>query len=641
MKLKKVRLLTGAAVIGLALAGMTNSVRADLTLFGFDSDYAPATDGGQWPDGSSSKELSWSTEDSEGTESSGSLSSAIHWTTVTGWKDAKVNLPFSWPGVNTPNYVNLQFDVKVVQASSTPAADGSYGLVQVINQGWKDWGLNGTNEYTWQNLGTVQIIATSNWQRVSVSLASAPPTISQIVLNFAGNGSSDPTNTVVYLVDNVVLTSPELAPPTLGLPKPGTSPGLTLIPGTGYQWQRVMVYPNPANLGSDFGWYGKGSPVSYSWTIREFPNAGEFGCNMFLVPNAHMQWGTGDTSTDWNSTNLLSFGITANATTPATNWNVGFGAKTNLGGGNPNLNLLNFNYSQSPTGTWTIRFTDNASFEIIAPNGFSTNGTLPADVAELVSGNSLGNTALTPYFGIMPRSTANVGLPSVFSRIQIQGSGLATNVDDNFSTGLDLTRWSRLADYQPGIFGVTSPILNYLDWNVPNDQGFHSLLASASPNGPYKDIGLDSSKWLLINGRRTAVIYKAAVEAALGSSDAAYFRLVKRAFVKLQILLPGETAAPGTASGKTGTPTAQQAGVPFDVAVRAVDADWFPVSSGDTVSLTSSDPAFTPPTPIALVGGSATFSVTLSTAGSQTLTATDDTDPTKAPNTSSSVTVTP
>ena len=46
------------------------------------------------------------------------------------------------------------------------------------------------------------------------------------------------------------------------------------------------------------------------------------------------------------------------------------------------------------------------------------------------------------------------------------------------------------------------------------------------------------------------------------------------AFVKLQVLLPGETAAPGTASGKTGTPTAQTAGTGYSVTVNAVDDNW-------------------------------------------------------------------
>src|SRR5207244_9639944 len=46
------------------------------------------------------------------------------------------------------------------------------------------------------------------------------------------------------------------------------------------------------------------------------------------------------------------------------------------------------------------------------------------------------------------------------------------------------------------------------------------------------------------------------------------------AFAKLQLLAPGETPAPGTASGKTGTPTAQIAFNAFNLTVNAVDANW-------------------------------------------------------------------
>src|SRR5207248_2965557 len=64
------------------------------------------------------------------------------------------------------------------------------------------------------------------------------------------------------------------------------------------------------------------------------------------------------------------------------------------------------------------------------------------------------------------------------------------------------------------------------------------------------------------------------------------------AVTKLQILLPGETAAPGTASGKTGTPTAQTAGTAIanSITVDAVDANWNVISSATTnVTITSSD----------------------------------------------------
>src|SRR5207247_1395025 len=95
-------------------------------------------------------------------------------------------------------------------------------------------------------------------------------------------------------------------------------------------------------------------------------------------------------------------------------------------------------------------------------------------------------------------------------------------------------------------------------------------------------------------------------------------------FAKLQLLVPGETAAPGTASsgpGKTGSPNAQPAGgAAFTVTVNAVDAAWNVVTSAptDTVGITSTDLGAMPGNQ-ALASGTQTFSVTLRTAGSQTL----------------------
>ena len=112
------------------------------------------------------------------------------------------------------------------------------------------------------------------------------------------------------------------------------------------------------------------------------------------------------------------------------------------------------------------------------------------------------------------------------------------------------------------------------------------------------------------------------------------------AFAKLQLLAPGETAAPGSSTGKTGSPTAQTAGTSFNVTVNAVDANWNLVSSaGDTVGLTSSDSNASLPSNAALVGGSKSFAVTFKTTGSQTLTATDLDDGSKPANSSPAITV--
>jgi hypothetical protein len=110
------------------------------------------------------------------------------------------------------------------------------------------------------------------------------------------------------------------------------------------------------------------------------------------------------------------------------------------------------------------------------------------------------------------------------------------------------------------------------------------------------------------------------------------------AYTKLQVLLPGESAAPGTGSGKLGTPTSQTVGVPFTVTVRACDDSWNTVTSiTNSTSLASSDASASLPGTFSLSSGIASVQVTLNAAGSFTVTATDETDPTIPDGVSSAV----
>ena len=54
------------------------------------------------------------------------------------------------------------------------------------------------------------------------------------------------------------------------------------------------------------------------------------------------------------------------------------------------------------------------------------------------------------------------------------------------------------------------------------------------------------------------------------------------AFSKMQLLVPGETSSPGSATGKTGTPSTQTAGAAFSVIVNAVDANWNIITAAPT-----------------------------------------------------------
>jgi len=109
---------------------------------------------------------------------------------------------------------------------------------------------------------------------------------------------------------------------------------------------------------------------------------------------------------------------------------------------------------------------------------------------------------------------------------------------------------------------------------------------------------------------------------------------------KLQVLLPGEIAKPGTADGKDGTPNAQMAGNPFSITVRAVDEYWNVVSGiGDRVALSSTDPFAGMPAETTLVSGVLIFPGRLYKSGLQTITAHDVDNASVADNTSGAVNV--
>ena len=111
-------------------------------------------------------------------------------------------------------------------------------------------------------------------------------------------------------------------------------------------------------------------------------------------------------------------------------------------------------------------------------------------------------------------------------------------------------------------------------------------------------------------------------------------------YTQLQVLLPGEAAAPGTAAGKTGAPTAQAVGIPFTVRVRACDDQWQTATDvTNAVGLTATDAEATLPPESALVGGEVELTVTLNAAGSFTISAEDASDGTIPVATSGIVTV--
>lgn len=444
------------------------------------------------------------------------------------------------------------------------------------------------------------------------------------------------TNTVIFWMDNIWFeadtnTAPP-PPPTIGFRKAGPAGVEITMDTDGNQWQRDAI-ASPAAPGNCF-WNGfEGNPVTYSFTIADFPDPvahPDFEAHMYIV-NTDTSGGTFNETyggCDWNAADIAIVTIQSGGG----GYNAQFQMKTNRANNNPindSTNIPARLHTDSILGTWSLSFTYNTNVTLSGPGGVSTNFTIGEDAVLY----NFSPAASFIQFGFHKNDGANNGhndqTRATFSRIQKTGGDF--QFDDSFD-GPDFTShyaWRKTS--ASAVQHVKPGTALWLNWTQPAD-GFNPQVA-----------GTITGTWVDANVTNRFVaagkINGAVASASLPGTTANYFRMLKRPFVKLQVLMPGETAAPNTPSGKTGTPTDQFAGVPFNVTVNAVDQFWNVVPSSDTINITSSDTTATLPADATLASGSRTFAVTLNTSGSWTVTATDVTDGTKTANTGTATNV--
>src|SRR5207302_988121 len=192
-------------------------------------------------------------------------------------------------------------------------------------------------------------------------------------------------------------------------------------------------------------------------------------------------------------------------------------------------------------------------------------------------------------------------------------------------------------------------VVNAVDanWNLVSTATPNVTISSTDSNATIADDnGVTAGNLTLVAGTRTlsSFTFKTAATRTITATDAAAVLAASTsanvtvnagAVTKLQILLPGEVAAPGTATGKTAaTPTAQTAGtaIASGIVVNAVDANWNVVSTATTnVTITSTDSnaaiaddnGATPGNLSLVAGTRALSSFTVKTTGAPTVTATD------------------
>lgn len=447
------------------------------------------------------------------------------------------------------------------------------------------------------------------------------------------------TNTVIFWMDNIWFelnpdTGPPV-PPTASFRKAGPSGVEITMDDNGSQWQRDAI-ASPATPGNCF-WNGYGStPVTYSFTIADFPDPAAhagFEAHMYIVNGDTT--GAGDQTyggCDWNAADIAIVSIQAGGG----GYDAQFQMKTNRPNNNPLNDVTNIPavlHTTSILGTWSLSFSYNTNVTLSGPGGFSTNFFIGEDAVV----NNFSPAASFLQFGFHKNDGANDGhnngISGTYSRIQKTGGDFV--FDDTFNGATYTNNYAWRKTSASAVQHVAPGTALFAEWTVPADQ-FYLQKASAI-TGPWSNGGATST--YQSGGKIHAVLPASAVPAG----NAGFFRVIKRPFTKLQVLMPGETAAPETVSGKTGTPDPQASGTAFNVTVNAVDSEWHLVSSDafnripstDTIHITSSDGSAALPADAALANGTGTFSVTFNASGSFTVTATDVTNGTRTPNTGS------
>ncbi len=307
-------------------------------------------------------------------------------------------------------------------------------------------------------------------------------------------------------------------------------------------------------------------------------------------------------------------------------------------------NLTNVQSTQL-LGTWTLKFTSDQNGTIIAPDGNTASFTIPSYYIT----NFAETTGFNIYLGMQANTAPALNQGVVYSGASFQGVSSAHTETFTGQTTLNTNFW--VDTYTTGLGGtlIVPPTAPYwISWSTPAIG--YSLLNSGSLGA--SAVWQNTSTYSQTLGAGTN--FQLISSADLLNPNMDYFRLIKRSFSQLLVLLPGQTNTPGVAPGYTGTPTALSLGgnqfVQEPVTVMAVDSQWNPIPGvNDTITLisgTGSDPnEVLPANGSPMVNGSVTFGASnpffFADEGSWTVTA-QDTSNNAIPNaTSAAVSVGP
>jgi hypothetical protein len=550
---------------------------------------------------------------------------------------------------NLLNFDTISFDVYVGTNSIAPDGSGGFGSIGV--------GMTGAAGGGYQQFGSVEIpgAASNGWVTVSVPIdhTAANINVAPAVCFDYNMYSGYPTNDFKFWIGHLIVHYNGAPPPPPTNYLSSAVPGLEQYADEAPTYNRQDIETSPTGS-ANLTWYGH-TPVTYSWKIASWPSgAAGWTASFNLTPDPQASQIYSDP--DWTATNDLWISIVANADGTVT---AGIAYKTNEPAGNtqlfnpptqivPGTVETNGLTVPSAVGTWTLTFSDNTDMTLTAPNGSSTNASLPANVAALYNGY------VGAFLNSSGENTANIGKYMTYSAYNI--TGVATPVNENLTSGALSAPFLQLISqnyYYTGNYTTNPPDQQFvtgadaywLHWTLP-DAGFSPIVSTALGN-PTNWNDLVDTNTFTSGGQRYTLLTKAGT-----TSPAQYYALIQRTFTQLQVLWPGQTNAPGTPSGYVGSPAPESLNTGYNglgytpVTINAVDSTFHIVSiGGDSIYLTNSvsgsDPAAIYNPAATLTNGTTVIDMVWGTQGSWTVSAVDSTETNIPPATSSTVTVGP
>jgi hypothetical protein len=534
--------------------------------------------------------------------------------------------------INANLYTNIVFDV-LVNSNCVVNANGNFG-------GYYVGFMTPGNAMVEVGFVPIPAEASNHWVHCVLPI---PKTLSGDISTAWGlyfksthwwdtDPSTPPSGGLTNYIDNLevqITPGPPPPPPTiLGATMRNALPGvdcIAVVSGSAAIDNRYnIVTTNTVGYGPN-----SGDTVTYSWNITSFANDPDgFQGHLFIscgatsgVTNSNGGPGPYDIAVDWNWGTVIRATIQANAGSAYMN----FTYKTNQPGNMDQIWASNYCTvsASSPIGTWSVSFEKSTGKVTLTSPQNTTNFIM--DAASL----ALFTDPLALTLGAQPNHLTGQGQSVVYS--SFSATGCATPISDNFATDTTLNTniWFVLASDANGVQFVPPTGALWLTWTRP-DTGF-SPQGAANLSSAFTDITPITT--LLNMGNRMILIPSSNVGA-----DQSFYRLIQRGYTQLQVLLPGETNAPNTLTGKTGTPLAADTVNPVNVTVNAVDSTWHIIPGvTDNIHITSSDGSAITPLDAGLVNGTGVYQVIFQTTGPQTVTATDTINSFTA--TSASVTV--